>query len=55
MLVLARKCSESILIGGNIKITVVRIDSDSVRIGIEAPPNVVILREELADGDSDNK
>ena len=49
MLVLARKCSESILIGGNIKITVVRIDSNSVRIGIEAPPNVVILREELAD------
>jgi len=55
MLVLNRKLFESILIGGNIKVTVVRIDSNSVRIGIEAPPNVVVLREELADGSSDNK
>ena len=52
MLVLARKAFESILIGGNIEVTVVRIDSNSVRIGIEAPPNVVILREELADDSS---
>lgn len=55
MLVLARKKFESILIGGNIKVTVVRIDNNTVRIGIEAPPNVVVLREELADGNSDNK
>lgn len=55
MLVLARKVFESILIGENIKVTVVRIDSNSVRIGIEAPPDVVVLRKELADGCSDNE
>lgn len=52
MLGLSRKKSESILIGGNIRVTVVRIDSKSVRLGIEAPPNVVVLRKEMVDGNS---
>lgn len=47
MLVLSRKTGERILIGGDIAITVVRIGPRSVRIGIEAPPHVDIVREEL--------
>ena len=49
MLVLSRKCGESILIDGNIVITVVRISPDQVRIGIDAPDNVPIMRAELTD------
>lgn len=47
MLVLSRKTSEKIRIGDNIVITVVRIEGNKVRIGIEAPPDVQIQREEL--------
>lgn len=47
MLVLSRKQHDSILIGDDIKITIVRIDRTQVRIGIEAPPHVNVLREEL--------
>ena len=47
MLVLSRKCSEVIRIGDTIRVTVVRIGPNTVRIGIEAPENVVIVREEL--------
>ena len=47
MLVLSRREGERITIGGGITITVVRIDSHAVRIGIEAPPDVHILRDEL--------
>lgn len=47
MLVLSRKQHDSILIGDDIKITVVRIDRTQVRIGIEAPPHINVLREEL--------
>ncbi len=47
MLVLSRKSGERILIGDEVTITVVRIGPNSVRIGIEAPPNVNIVREEL--------
>ena len=48
MLVLSRKIDESIIIGDNIRITVIRINSNQVRIGIEAPPKVEIYREEIA-------
>lgn len=51
MLVLARKISERILIGNDIVLTVVRLSKDSVRIGIEAPADVIILREELKELD----
>jgi carbon storage regulator len=47
MLVLSRKQHDAILIGDDIKITIVRIDRTQVRIGIEAPPHVNVLREEL--------
>lgn len=47
MLVLSRKTSERILIGDDIAITIVRIGPNSVRIGIEAPKTMNIVREEL--------
>lgn len=48
MLVLSRKESETICLGDNIKITVVRVNKDRVRIGIDAPSDVHVLRGELA-------
>jgi carbon storage regulator len=47
MLVLSRKPGEKILIGGDITITIVRIGPNTVRIGIEAPHDMNIAREEL--------
>jgi len=47
MLVLSRKIGSSIRIGKDITLTVVKIDRNQVRLGIEAPLNVPILREEL--------
>lgn len=47
MLVLSRKPSERIRIGESIVVTVVRIDSNTVRLGIEAPDEVRVLRAEL--------
>ncbi len=47
MLVLSRRESERIRLGGSIVVTVVRVSGDKVRLGIEAPPDVLVLREEL--------
>lgn len=47
MLILSRKASESIMIGDNIEIRISRIDSDIVRIGIEAPRHLPIYRHEI--------
>jgi carbon storage regulator len=47
MLVLARKVGEKILIGENISVTVVRVAQGVVRIGIEAPNEMPIIREEI--------
>lgn len=47
MLVLTRKVGERIHIGGDIVLTVVRIQNDKVRLGIDAPDSVVIHREEV--------
>ena len=47
MLVLSRKLGEKIFIGENICITVVDIDRGKIRLGIEAPRNVPIYRQEL--------
>jgi carbon storage regulator len=47
VLVLTRKKNESIVIGDNIEITVVDIQGDQVRIGINAPKNVSIHRKEI--------
>ena len=47
MLVLTRRLGESINIGDEIKITVVDIDGKQVKVGIEAPRDVAIFREEV--------
>jgi len=50
MLVLTRKLNEKIVIDGGIVITVVKIDRNQVRIGIEAPSQVGVFREEILPG-----
>ena len=50
MLVLSRKLGEQIQLGDDVRITVVRIADGSVRIGIEAPPEMSIVRQELLEG-----
>ena len=47
MLVLTRKIDESIIIGDDIKITLVDIRGDQVKIGIEAPREISVHREEV--------
>jgi carbon storage regulator len=49
MLVLSRKKGQSIIIGDNIEITVVEIQGDTVRIGINAPREVTVHRREVFD------
>ena len=48
MLVLSRKLNEKIVIDGGIVVTVVKIDRNQVRLGIEAPGHVRVFREEIA-------
>jgi carbon storage regulator len=47
MLVLSRKKGESIILQDNIEITILEVDADTVKIGINAPRDVEILRKEL--------
>jgi len=47
MLVLGRKPNQTIIIDGNIRITVVDIRGNRIRLGIEAPGRIPVLREEL--------
>ena len=47
MLVLSRKQNERIRVGDSVVVTVVRVSGDRVRIGIEAPAHVRVLRDEL--------
>jgi len=47
MLVLSRKQNERIRVGDSVVVTIVRVSGDKVRIGIEAPPDVRVLRDEL--------
>jgi carbon storage regulator len=47
MLILTRKQNESIVIDGNIKITILGTKGQDVKIGIEAPEDVKIWREEI--------
>lgn len=50
MLVLSRKIGEQIQIGDDVTITVVRLADGAVRIGIEAPSEMLIVRQELGQG-----
>jgi carbon storage regulator len=47
MLILTRKEGEKVFIGTDIKISIISVSENQVKVGIEAPPNVKILREEL--------
>ncbi len=48
MLVLSRREAQSIVIGGNVVVTVVSVRGDHVRLGIEAPRSVTVHRKEVA-------
>ena len=47
MLVLSRREQERIKLGDSIVVTIIRVSGERVRIGIEAPPEVVVVRDEL--------
>ena len=47
MLILSRRESECIHLGDEIVVTIVRVNGDKVRIGVQAPPHIKILRTEL--------
>ena len=47
MLILTRKIGESLIIGDQIRVTVLEVRGRQVRLGIQAPGDVVVLREEL--------
>jgi carbon storage regulator len=47
VLVLSRKCEQSLLLGDDITITVLAIDGERVKLGIEAPRSVPVLRSEV--------
>jgi carbon storage regulator len=48
MLVLSRKTSQRITIGDNVVVTVLRTDRGTVKLGIDAPPEVRVVRGEIA-------
>jgi carbon storage regulator len=47
MLILSRKPGESIVIDGRIKVTIVRVEGEAVKVGIEAPAQVPVHRQEV--------
>jgi carbon storage regulator len=49
VLVLSRKCEQSLLVGDDITITVLAIDGERVKLGIEAPRSVTVMRSEVFD------
>ena len=49
MLALTRRVSEKFIIGNNIVITIVRVEGGQVRVGIDAPRDVSIVRDEIAE------
>ena len=49
MLILSRKLGESIVIDGHIRVKIMRVDGDVVKIGIEAPASVPVHRQEVYD------
>lgn len=55
MLVISRKAGESIVISDNIRITIVNLGNDKVTIGIDAPKEIRVIREELFETIEANK
>ena len=49
MLILSRKSGESIVIDGRIKLTIIRVEGEAVKVGIEAPAQVPVHRQEVYD------
>jgi carbon storage regulator len=49
MLIVTLKADENVILGDNIRVKVVEIRGKQVRLGIEAPPGLLILREKLAE------
>ena len=49
MLILTRRVGEMLKIGEEVSITVLRVKGDQVRLGIDAPDTITVLREELAE------
>lgn len=49
MLVVSRKVGQRLLIGDKITVTVVKLTGGAVRIGVEAPAELAVMREELAE------
>ncbi len=54
MLILTRKVDQAIVIQGNILVTVLRVERDRVKLGISAPEEITVLREELLLRDAGN-
>jgi len=55
MLVLSRKESQRIRLGDSIILTIVRVSGDKVRLGIDAPPEIRVLRDELVSFDEEER
>lgn len=55
MLVLTRKIDQGIVISGNIVVRVLGVERDRVKIGISAPLNITVLRQELLERDANEK
>ena len=49
MLILSRKTGESIVIAGNIRVKVVRVEGETVKIGVDAPSSIPVHRQEVYD------
>jgi len=49
MLILSRKINEKIMIGEDISVSIIEIRGDQVRIGVDAPKNVKVFRQEVFD------
>jgi carbon storage regulator len=54
MLILTRKVDQGIIIQGNILVTVLRVERDRVKLGISAPTEITVLRDELLERDGRN-
>jgi carbon storage regulator len=55
MLILTRRIGETLIVGDDVKITVLAVRGNQVRIGIDAPKDVEVLREELVGRPHDGK